>query len=43
MRDAMMNQFEVINGYLTIVDTSRYNAFYGFRRILVKLYDTAYN
>lgn len=30
----MMNQFEVINGHLTIIDTVRYDGFYGFRRIV---------
>ena len=30
----MMNQFDVVNGYLCVVDTSRYDGFYGFRRIL---------
>lgn len=30
----MMDQFEVIAGHLTIVDTSRYDGFYGFRRIV---------
>lgn len=30
----MMNQFEVIGGHLMIVDTSRYDGFYGFRRIV---------
>lgn len=39
----VMNQFEVINGYLCVVDTSRWTSFYGFRRILTKLYDTPYN
>jgi len=33
----MMNQFEVVNGYLTIINTERYDAFYGFRRIIKKL------
>jgi hypothetical protein len=39
----MMNQFSVINGYLCLVDTSRYDAFYGFSRPLVKLYKTDWN
>jgi hypothetical protein len=39
----MMKQFSVVNGYLCIVDTSRYDRFYGFRRVLVKLYDTKWN
>lgn len=30
----MMDQFEVISGHLTIVDTGRYDSFYGFRRIV---------
>lgn len=30
----MMNQFEVINGNLCIVDVSRYDGFYGFRRVV---------
>lgn len=30
----MMNHFEVINGLLTVVDTSRWDYFYGFRRVL---------
>lgn len=38
----MMNQFEVINGHLTIIDTSQYDSFYGFRRI-VKLNVRAIN
>ncbi len=33
----MMNQFEVVNGYLCVVDTSRYDGFYGFRRIIKEL------
>lgn len=34
----MMKQFEVFNGMgrrvLTVVDTSRYDTFYGFRRVV---------
>lgn len=33
----MMNQFEVVSGYLCVVDTSRYDVFYGFRRIIKEL------
>jgi len=33
----MMSQFEVVNGYLCVVDTSRYDGFYGFRRIIKEL------
>lgn len=33
----MMYQFEVVNGYLCVVDTSRYDGFYGFRRIIKEL------
>lgn len=39
----MMNQFSIINGYLCIVDTSRYDGFYGFNRVLAKLYPTNWN
>ena len=39
----MMTQFSVINGYLCIVDTLRYAGFYGFNRVLVKLYATKWN
>ena len=39
----MMNQFSVINGFLCVVDTSRWDYFYGFNRILTRLYDTPYN
>jgi hypothetical protein len=30
----MMNQFVVVNGYLCIVDTSRYDFFYGFAKAI---------
>lgn len=33
----MMLQFEVINGMLCVVDTSRYDAFYGVYRVLKRL------
>lgn len=33
----MMNQFEVVDGYLCVVDTSRYDGFYGFRRVIKEL------
>jgi hypothetical protein len=33
----MMLQFDVVNGHLCVVDTSRYDAFYGFRRIIKRL------
>jgi len=33
----MMNQFEVVNDYLCVVDISRYDGFYGFRRIIKEL------
>lgn len=33
----MMYQFEVVGGYLCVVDTSRYDGFYGFRRIIKEL------
>lgn len=33
----MMNQFEVVNGYLCVVDTSRYDGFYGFRRVIKEI------
>lgn len=39
----MMNQFTVINGYLCVMDMSRYDAFYGFNRAIRKLYQTKYN
>jgi hypothetical protein len=39
----MMNQFVVINGYLCIVDTSRYDFWYGFARAIKKLYQTEWN
>ena len=39
----MMNQFSVVNGYLCIVDTNRFTMFYGFRRVIKKLYQTEYN
>jgi hypothetical protein len=29
-----MSQFEVIDGYLVVVDTSRYNFSFGFSRIV---------
>ncbi len=32
-----MSQFEVINDYLTIINTSRWDYFYGFRRIIKNL------
>ena len=33
----MMNQFDVVNGYLCVVDTTRFDYFYGFRRVLRRL------
>ena len=30
----MMNQFDVINGYLCVLDTTRWDYFYGFRRVI---------
>lgn len=33
----MMDQFEVINGYLCVIDTSRWDYFYGFRKVLKEL------
>lgn len=33
----MMRQFEVINGYLTVVDTSRWDYMWGFNRVIRKL------
>ena len=33
----MMRHFEVIDGLLCVVDTSRYDGFYGFRRVLRRL------
>lgn len=33
----MMNQFDVINGYLCVLDTTRWDYFYGFRRVIRKL------
>lgn len=33
----MMDQFEVINGYLCVTDTSRWDYFYGFRKVLKEL------
>ena len=33
----MMQQFEVINGYICVIDTTRYDAFYDFRRIVGKI------
>ena len=33
----MMYQFEVIAGHLTIVDTSRWNFVFGFRKIIKQL------
>ena len=33
----MMNQFDVIDGYLCVVDTTRFDYFYGFRRVLRRL------
>ena len=33
----MMYQFEVIAGHLTIVDTSRWDFVFGFRKIIKKL------
>ena len=32
-----MSQFEVIGGHLTVVDTSRWDFAYGFRRVLRNL------
>jgi hypothetical protein len=39
----MLNQFAVINGYLCVVDTSRYDGFYGFNKPVKKLYQTEWN
>ena len=33
----MMNQFDVINGYLCVLDATRWDYFYGFRRVIRKL------
>lgn len=33
----MMYQFEVIAGYLTVVDTSNWNFMFGFRKIIKRL------
>ena len=33
-----MAQFEVVAGCLTVVETTRYDLFYGFRRVLKRLY-----
>jgi hypothetical protein len=30
----MMNQFEVINGYLCVVDINSWDYFYGFNKII---------
>ena len=30
-----MQQFEIIGGYICVIDTTRYDTFYGFRRIVV--------
>ena len=32
-----MKQFEVIAGALCVIDTSKYDAFYGFRRVVKDL------
>jgi hypothetical protein len=32
-----MAQFEVIDGYLTVIDTTRWDFVWGFRRVLTKL------
>lgn len=32
-----MAQFEVVAGYLTVIDTSRYDIIWGFRRVLRRL------
>lgn len=32
-----MSQFELIDGHLTVIDTSRYDFWWGFRRVLRKL------
>lgn len=34
MRNQPMSQFEVIAGDLTVIDTSRYDFWYGFRRVI---------
>lgn len=34
-----MSQFEYIGGYLTIIDTSRWNFAWGFRRVIGRIDD----
>lgn len=34
----MMNQFQVIDGYLTVVDTQFYDFWWGFRKPIKKLW-----
>lgn len=33
----MMNQFEVVFGYLCVTDMTRWDFFYGLRRVIKKL------
>jgi hypothetical protein len=33
----MMNHFEVVAGYLTVTDTTRWDYFFGFRRIIKEI------
>lgn len=32
-----MSQFEYIGGYLTVIDTSRWNFAWGFRRVIRRI------
>ena len=34
-----MSQFEYVGGYLTVIDTSRWNFAWGFRRVIARIDD----